>query len=375
MWNNLAASAARPAGHRVRGRLPARLRAGGAGGRALPDRPVRGPVHLGHRGRPPGAAGGGHDAAAGRRVGLRAPLLAAAAGATARRRGRHRGLALDADRRGLVLCEPHPGIDADWLILGPAGSWRPPWWRPGRRPPRRWRSPPAGGSAAPRRSAVAAAAAAAGFPVPVVSRRPVRARARTRPVRACRSGRPCWARSRACWACSPPSPSRPGSSDAAANPARFGQTWQLTALLGLSGQDLGPAGQVLRAVAADPDVTGVDDARIGGAQSGQVSIESYTYDPVAGKRVPVVLTDGRMPVTRRTRSCSAPPPPASCTRSRARWSGSPAAGAAGGDGDRHRVRAHPGRTTAIPTARGSPRQGSTGSSGARTTPSSSTPPR
>ena len=48
-------------------------------------------------------------------------------------------------------------------------------------------------------------------------------------------------------------------------------------------------------MAADPDVTGVDDARVGGAQSGQVSVESFTYDPVAGKRVPVVLTGGRMP--------------------------------------------------------------------------------
>ena len=48
-------------------------------------------------------------------------------------------------------------------------------------------------------------------------------------------------------------------------------------------------------MAADPDVTGVDDARIGGAQSGQVSVESFTYDPVAGKQVPVVLTGGRMP--------------------------------------------------------------------------------
>jgi hypothetical protein len=55
--------------------------------------------------------------------------------------------------------------------------------------------------------------------------------------------------------------------------------------------------QVPRAVAADPDVTGVDDARIGGAQSGRVSIESYTYDPVGGKPVPVVLTGGRMPAT------------------------------------------------------------------------------
>ena len=48
-------------------------------------------------------------------------------------------------------------------------------------------------------------------------------------------------------------------------------------------------------MAADPDVTGVDDARVGGAQSGQVSVESFTYAPVAGKPVPVVLTGGRMP--------------------------------------------------------------------------------
>ena len=86
-----------------------------------------------------------------------------------------------------------------------------------------------------------------------------------------------------------------GVCDAAAHPARFGQTWQLATFFGLNGQDLGPASRVLRAVAADRDVTGVDDARIGGAQSGQVSVESFTYAPVAGKRLPVVLTAGRMP--------------------------------------------------------------------------------
>ena len=86
-----------------------------------------------------------------------------------------------------------------------------------------------------------------------------------------------------------------GVSDAAANPARFGQTFQLETFLGQNGQDFAPARQVLRALAADPDVTGVDDARIGGAQSGQVSIESYTDDPVGGKRIPVVLTGGRLP--------------------------------------------------------------------------------
>jgi hypothetical protein len=85
-----------------------------------------------------------------------------------------------------------------------------------------------------------------------------------------------------------------GVSDAAANPARFGQTWQLETFIGLNGHDFGPATKVLRAVAGDRDVTGVDDVLIAGAQSGQVSVESFTYDGVAGKRIPVVLTGGRM---------------------------------------------------------------------------------
>src|SRR6202008_3641909 len=61
-----------------------------------------------------------------------------------------------------------------------------------------------------------------------------------------------------------------GVSDAAANPARFGQTWQLDTFRGLSGHFFPPAaGRFLGAAAADPDVTGVDDALVGGAQSGQ----------------------------------------------------------------------------------------------------------
>jgi len=194
--------------------------------------------------------------------------------------------------------EPHPGISADWLILGSG-----------------WLLAlvlVVGGAAAaaalaltarrrlavPRRSRVAAAAATAGLGVPVV----VGARFALEPGRGGTAV-----------------PVRPallgavagvlgvlaaftfsaGVSDAAANPARFGQTFQLTTFLGLNGQDFGPASQVLRAVAADKDVTGVDDARVGGAQSGQVSVESYTDDPVGGKRIPVVLTGGRMPASAR----------------------------------------------------------------------------
>jgi hypothetical protein len=194
------------------------------------------------------------------------------------------------------IIEPHPGIDLDWLVLG-AGWVMVPLvvlagsaaaaavaLTAGRRP------------AAQRRSVVAASAAAANFPVSLVigarfALEPGRGRS-TVPVRSALVGAVAGVLGvLAAFTFSA------GVSDAASHPARFGQTWQLTTFLGYNGQDFGPAGRVLRAVAADRDVTGVDDARIGGAQSGQVSIESYTYAPVGGKRPAVVLTAGRMPAS------------------------------------------------------------------------------
>lgn len=196
-----------------------------------------------------------------------------------------------------AFAEPHPGIGVDWVVLG-AG----------------WVIAPllvlAGAAAAAasaltvgrqhpgrRRSAIAATTSRAGLAVPVVI-----------------GARFAFEQERGQYAV----PVRPavvgavagdlgvlaaftfaaGVSDAAANPARFGQTWQLATFLGLNGHDFGPASQVVRAVAADRDVIGVDDARIGGGQSGQVSIESYTYDPVAGKRPSIVLAAGRLPAAR-----------------------------------------------------------------------------
>jgi hypothetical protein len=222
-----------------------------------------------------------------------APFLAGAAGTTAGVAG-----AVVASRWMPIgvaaIVEPHPGLDVDWLVLG-AG----------------WVIFPllvlAGSAAAaaaaltagrrqgtPRRSAVAAAAAGAGFPVPVVvgarfALEPGRGRSAV-PVRPALVGAVVGVLGvLAAFTFSA------GVSDAAAHPARFGQTSQLGTFFGFNGQDFGPASRVLRAVAADRDVIGVDDARIGGAQSGQVSIESYTYAPVAGKRLPTVLTSGRMP--------------------------------------------------------------------------------
>jgi len=221
------------------------------------------------------------------------PLLAAAAGATL-----GVAAAIVASRWMPIAVasyqEPHPGISADWLILGPGWVLAPVLVAAGAATAAALALTARRRQAIPRRSGMAAAAAAAGLGVPVVvgarfALEPGRGRAAV-PVRPALLGAVAGVLGvLAAFTFSA------GVSDAAANPARFGQTWQLDTFLGLSGQDLGPASQVLRTVAADPDVTGVDDARVGGAQSGQVSVESFTYDAVAGKHVPVVLTAGRMP--------------------------------------------------------------------------------
>jgi len=221
------------------------------------------------------------------------PLLAAAAGATL-------GVAsaIVASRwmpiGAASYSEPHPGVDADWLILGLGWVLAPALVAAGSAAAAALTLTARRRHAVPRRSGVATAAAAAGFGVPVVvgarfALEPGRGRSAV-PVRPALLGAVAGVLGvLAAFTFSA------GVSDAAANPARFGQTWQLDTFLGLSGQDFGPASQVLKTVAADPDVTGVDDARIAGAQSGQVSVESFTYAPVAGKQVPVVLTAGRMP--------------------------------------------------------------------------------
>ena len=221
------------------------------------------------------------------------PLLAAAAGSTL-------GVAAAVvGSRWMPIgfasyLEPRPGIDADWLILGPGWLLAPALVAVGAAATAALSITVRRRQAIPRRSAVAAAAAAVGLGVPVVvgarfALEPGRGRAAV-PVRPALLGAVA-----GILGVLAAFTFAAGVSDAAANPARFGQTWQLNTFLGFSGQDVGPADQLLRAVAADPDVVGIDDALVGSAQSGQVSVESFTYRPVAGKRVPVVLTHGRMP--------------------------------------------------------------------------------
>lgn len=87
-----------------------------------------------------------------------------------------------------------------------------------------------------------------------------------------------------------------GVSDAANHPERFGQTFQLSAVLGDSGQDYGPAEKLLPALRAQPDVVGADDARVGVATGpkGESSVTLYTYTTGA-KQLAVVVISGRMP--------------------------------------------------------------------------------
>ena len=87
-----------------------------------------------------------------------------------------------------------------------------------------------------------------------------------------------------------------GVSDAAANPARFGQTDQLETFIGENGKNFVPEAKLARALAASHDVIGLNDSRIAVAQSGRLSISTYSYAPVGGKRMPIVLTAGRLPI-------------------------------------------------------------------------------
>src|SRR5205823_1237730 len=82
----------------------------------------------------------------------------------------------------------------------------------------------------------------------------------------------------------------------AANPARFGQTWQLGAFLGYNGQDFAPTGKLLATLARDPDVSGVDDAKLAVAHGGpsDTAVTLFTYQPV-GAPIQTVLTAGRLP--------------------------------------------------------------------------------
>ena len=237
-----------------------------------------------------------------------------------------------------ALLEPHPGVDADWLVLGPG-----------------WAAlavAVAGGAAlaawlaiaaaragsSPRRSAAARWAAGTGLPLPVVvgtrfALEPGRGRSAV-PVRPALFGAVIGVLGvLAAFTFST------GVTDAAEHPERFGQTHQLDTFLGANGEDFTASRPALAAVAGDPDVAGVNDSRSSVASAGDTSITMYTTDPV-GSAVPVVLDAGRLPNS--PDEVALAPTSARAGRRRRlrdhpdRLEGSPA-------GDGHRDRLRPGR--------------------------------
>ena len=192
------------------------------------------------------------------------------------------------------LLEPSPGISADWLVLGVGGAVIPLLVLAGSVAVAA-AALAAGRVARPaRRSAIALGLARAGAPVPVVvgSRFAFEAgRGRSAvPVRPALAGAIVGVLGvLAAFTFTA------GVTDAANHPERFGQTIALETGIGFNGQSPPRVPQALAAVARDPDVTGLNDARIAVAYSGNISLTTYSIAPVAGKQIPVVLTAGRLP--------------------------------------------------------------------------------
>ncbi|WP_029432150.1 ABC transporter permease [Blastococcus sp. URHD0036] len=221
------------------------------------------------------------------------PLLAAVAGTTL-----GVGLAVVASRwfpvGSAALVEPDPGTSADWLVLGVG-----------------WVAVPllvaagAAGSAfvarraarlgtAPRSSAIAAATARMGWPVPVVvgtrfALEPGRGRSAI-PVRPALIGSVIGVLGVVA-----AFTFASGVSEAAGNPARFGQTFSALAFIGFNDEELADPQQLVDVARADPSVTGVVDARSAVADIGDSRATLYSYDGAGGPPVDMVLSDGRPP--------------------------------------------------------------------------------
>ncbi|MEO3857637.1 FtsX-like permease family protein [Acrocarpospora sp. B8E8] len=192
-----------------------------------------------------------------------------------------------------ALTEPEPGIDVDWLVLAPgwaavvtavavraaAATWVATV---------RARS----GRQMARRSPVASAAARWGLPVPVAvglrfALEPGHGRQAV-PVRPALLGAVVGVLGvLAAFTVAD------GVADAIREPARFGQTHRLTLFFGFNGEGA-PSRPVIEALLRDPDVAGVNDAKVGVAASGDMSFPMFTLDPY-GRWPDVALTEGTAP--------------------------------------------------------------------------------
>jgi hypothetical protein len=191
--------------------------------------------------------------------------------------------------------EPDPGVDVDPAVLAGAavvvvalvgvaaalGIWRA---SAGARP-----------AASPRRSVVAAAAYRLGLPVPVafgirLALEPGRGRAAV-PVRPALAGMVVGV-----LGVLAALTVHAGVADAAGNPQRFGQTYQIEGSIGANGEDSQPPESIWRAFAAEPDVVAVNDTRLGAVTVNGLVVDVFSYQPaVAGRPMPTVTLSGRMP--------------------------------------------------------------------------------
>ncbi|MCX6464378.1 MAG: FtsX-like permease family protein [Pseudonocardiales bacterium] len=87
-----------------------------------------------------------------------------------------------------------------------------------------------------------------------------------------------------------------GVAEAAANPARFGQTHALETFVGFNGEDHLPTGPpLLDAIAADPDVAAVLDAREGVVDTPGGAVSLFASGATGRAPYPTVVLSGRMP--------------------------------------------------------------------------------
>lgn len=193
------------------------------------------------------------------------------------------------------LLEPSPGTSVDWVVLGPGLVAVVVLVAGGAAAAAALALSAARRSATARRSTLAAAVGRGGFPVPVVvgTRFALEAgRGRTAvPVRPALIGAVTGVLGiLAAFTFSH------GVTDAAAHPERFGQTYQYASFVGINGHDFGSADKLAKALTANSDVDGFDDARtaVATGTDENSSVSLWTY--AAGtKPVPVVVTSGRMP--------------------------------------------------------------------------------
>ncbi|GIH39920.1 hypothetical protein Mco01_29200 [Microbispora corallina] len=191
-----------------------------------------------------------------------------------------------------ALHEPAPGLDADVPVLTLGGALVVLLVGAGAAAAAAI-ARAAGPAVAGRRSVIAQAAAGAGLPLPLVvgarfALEPGRGRTAV-PVRPALVGAVAGV-----LGVMAASTFSAGVSDAAGNPARFGQTQRLEVYLGFGGDDVVRAAPLLAAIARDPAVAAVNDSRISVVQAGGATFPVLTYDPV-GEPLPAVLLEGRLP--------------------------------------------------------------------------------